>query len=557
MKKIFTHPVRPVPIKLLLLLLVILCIPTFMRMLQPGIYSMQDFPYFRLVEYSKCLQDLQIPCRWAPDAGLGFGEPVFNFYSHIPFFIGGGLIQIGVSAITSLKFLFAFSLIGSAVGMFLLSRLLWKNNSSALISSLLYLYAPYRAVNVWVRGALPESFAFIIIPFILFFFEKYREQGKIKWLFPFTISISLLILTHNLSVLLFGPAIGIYIVFRLLQEKSLRLLIPLVISGCAAVGLSGFYLLPTIVEAGLVNLQTTTVGYFDFRAHFVTIPQLFISRFWGYGGSTWGDEDGLSLAIGQVQWITSGVVLVFATIRLIKNRKAKESQIAILLILLALLGLFFTHNQSAFIWEAFSPVMKYIQFPWRFLGISLFLLSLGSGYIPYVFSRYRRVVVILIICTVIISNYSFFHEDIWNTVNDTQMQSTSNWIEQSRASIGDYWPIYGPIPTVHSSEYSSQLQPVMKSSDIEIYQFSIDQAETVEFPITYFPTWQAVEDGTPLYVVVSKNGLVSVPLEKGNHKISFYLVNSVIRSQSNWISLFSLLFFTGAFILMRKKKKLS
>ncbi len=514
----------------------ILLIPTFSRMLRPGIYSMQDFPYFRLVEYTQCLKDGQIPCRWAADAGLGFGEPVFNFYSHVPFFFGALLVQIGISAISSLKLLFAFSIVASGFTMYLLSKELWKSKYSAFVSGILYVYAPYRAVNVWVRGALPESFAFIFLPLILFFFEKYLINKNKKYLLGFISSFTALILTHNLSVLLFFPIILFYIFTRLIQMRSLPLLVSFFLGFLCSVLLASFYIFPTVFESSLVNLQTTTQGYFDFRAHFVTIPQLLFSRFWGYGGSTWGDQDGLSLALGQVQWIVALFLIIGLLLKSLRKKLTYIDILAALLIFLSMLFLFFTHNKSAFIWEEFSTVMKYIQFPWRFLGVTLFTISLAGGYLPLLFSKFRVIISVLIVFTAIFFNYSYYHEDIWNVTSDNEMQSGKNWVEQSRASIGDYWPKYGVIPHDFQSQSFPNLQPLVKKSNSQVFTVNVLNQSPVVFPVTYFPGWSGSSSLGNISILPNKDGLISTLLPIGKQTINLSFNNSPVRTYSNMVS---------------------
>jgi hypothetical protein len=184
--------------------------------------------------------------------------------------------------------------------MFFLAKKVWKNNYSALISSLIYLYAPYRAVDVWVRGALPEALAFVLFPLILLSVEK-------KSLVWFTILLSALILTHNLSLVMFLPILISWLIYRKFWKGFF--------GGAVSVLVSAFYILPVIFELKYVGLGSTTTGYFDFRAHFVTLYQIFISRFWGYGGSTWGPEDGLSVSIGQIQWILPLIISFFVILK--------------------------------------------------------------------------------------------------------------------------------------------------------------------------------------------------------------------------------------------------
>ena len=116
-----------------ILLVILITIPTFWKMLPEGIYSMQDFHLFRLFEYDLCIQRYEIPCRWAQDAGLGYGEPLFNFYGQFPYFVGEIFHLSGLSFIDSTKILFILSLLGSGIAMFYLSKNIWKKLKVCLL----------------------------------------------------------------------------------------------------------------------------------------------------------------------------------------------------------------------------------------------------------------------------------------------------------------------------------------------------------------------------------------------------------------------------------------
>lgn len=271
-------------------LLMVVALPSFYRMLRPGIYSTQDFHYFRLVEYGKCVRDLQIPCRWAPDAGFGYGEPIFNFYTQLPYALGEVFHLASFSEIDSFKILFILSLIGSAYTMFLLSKKLWKGTLPALISSAFYVYAPYRALDVWVRGALPEALSFVLFPLILLKIDDFIEKEKISDLLWFCLSLTLLVLTHNLSLVLFSPVLIIWIIYKIYLSKKWRLVTKILASFVLSGLLSAFYILPVIFESKFITLGTTTQGYFDFRGHFATLYQILFSVFGDMGGRFLGQK---------------------------------------------------------------------------------------------------------------------------------------------------------------------------------------------------------------------------------------------------------------------------
>lgn len=405
------------------ILVVLLTIPSFYRMLAPGMFSTQDFHIFRLVEFDKCIKSFQIPCRWSPDAGLGYGEPLFNFYGQFTYALGEIYHLLGGSFIDSIKFLFVLSLAGSGVAMFFLAKKIWKNNYSALVSGMVYLYAPYRSVDVWVRGALPEAFCFILFPLIILSIE----ENSFGW---FTILMAILVLTHNLSLVMFMPIIIVWIIYRKFWKG-----IP---GGIFSALISAFYILPVVFESKFIDLQSTVSGYFDFHNHFVTSHELFVSNFWGYGASVWGPNDGLSLAIGYLQWIVP--ILIFA-ILVFKKEIFKYKEFLILLIL-GWLYIFLTHNKSTIIWEHL-PFLSYIQFPWRFLEMVVFCFSLASGLITILFNKIKVWICILIYTLLIVLNAPFFRPDIWYKVGDSYYTTGTEWIRQRSASIGDFWPNFG------------------------------------------------------------------------------------------------------------------
>lgn len=414
-----------------LIFVILLTIPAFFRMLKPGIFSMQDFHLFRLYEFDKCVKALQIPCRWAPDAGLGYGEPLFNFYPQLSYAVGELYRLSGGTFIDSLKFLFVLSFVGSAVAMYFLTKHLWKNEWGAVVSAALYLYAPYRAVDVWVRGALPEALSFAIFPLIILSLEK-------KKLFTFSFLLFALITTHNLSALMFLPVVLVWLIYRKYWKGFWGF-------GITA-GLAAFYLLPVIFESKFINLASTTQGYFDFRAHFLTLRQIFLDFSWGYGGSTWGDTDGLNLSIGLAQWI----LLVAAGMLFVFKKKIFEKKEFLIFLVLGIIFLFLTHNKSTFLWEVL-PFMKYIQFPWRFLGAAVFCFSLASGAVANLLSKKLILLLVFLLTSYIIYLASFFRPDVWYEVGDNYFFTGAEWDRQRTASIGDFWPNFGhKIPTTPS-----------------------------------------------------------------------------------------------------------
>lgn len=545
---------------LFLLLLFILIIPTFWRMLKPGIFSMHDFHEFRLLEYHKCIQDLQIPCRWSPDAALGYGQPLFNFYGQLPFAYGEIFVLLGFSILVSLKIAFASSFILAAIAMFFLGKQLWGNNWSALLTALVYTYAPYRAVDVWVRGALPEAFAFIFFPLIIYFFNDFVLQKKYKSLILFSVFFAGLILTHNLSALMFIPFLVIWGGYFLTKEKAWKILPKFIPAGILILGLSAFYVLPLIVESKLTTITQVTSGYYDFRLHFNTLSQMLISRFWGYGASFWGDKDDLSLSVGHVQWI---LPLLIALVILIKRNWRKNSNFFVLLGI-GWFYLFLTHNKSIFLWEMFSP-LQFVQFPWRFLGSAEFGFALLTGVLITFFQKnnIKILLISIIFSLLLILNINFFFEDLWFGVGDREYFSGAKYEYLATSGIKDYYPKYGKTfptklapqnPMIIQGSGSAKL--IEKKSSSARYFMDIKSVKAeVQVPMVYFPGWEATSLKGKVKIYPSGDlGLIAAQVSPLDQELKLAFKDTPIRVVGNVVSLMSVILVLGWLIGILKKE---
>lgn len=507
---------------------------------------MQDFHLFRQFEFDRCVKDLQLPCRWAPDVAFGYGEPLFNFYTQTPYVFGEIFHLAGLQIIDSVKIIFLLTIVLSGLSMYLLANQIWKNTNAAILSSVLYMYAPYRALDVWVRAALPEAMAFVIFPLMVYLANKFISNGNKKNLLAFSLATALLILTHNLSLLMFTLFLGIWLLYLVIKEKKFKVIPLFVGSGILSVGISAFYLLPVIFESKFVNLTQTTVGYYDFRGHFAGLTQMLFSRFWGYGASLFGPDDDLGLSAGQIQWIlpTIGLVLFW----IFRKKEAKDLSV---LTGIGWLALFLAHNKSTFIWEAISP-LSYLQFPWRWLAISTFSFALAGGGVMLLFKR-KVLTASLLIAITIISNVEFFREDIWYSITDKEQFSGPRWEEQRASALSDYWPNFGekppssPAPLEPTAQGKVVGEHLLKNTKVANYKIDLEKESEVVFPIAYFPGWNSASG----QVYPSGDlGLTTLKLVAGmDQEVQLRFSNTPVRTLGNVISLIALL--TATFLVKK------
>lgn len=339
----------------------------------PGFFPMHDNTQVaRVFEMGKMLKDGVFPVRWVPDLGYGYGYPIFNFYAPLAYYVGGIFILLGFDALVATKLMMALGVILAGIFMYFLVREFF-GELGGVISGLFYLYAPYHAVDIYVRGDVAEFWAYAFIPLV--FLGIYKKNIIIG-----SIGFAGLILSHNLTAmmtmpfLLIATLINLFISFKNKQSLIINPSSLILISGLAV---SAFYWVPALLELKSTNVFSQIGGGADFRDHFVCLNQLWSSP-WGFGGSTKGCIDGMSFALGKLHVSVSAIALALA-IFTIRNKNFNSYKYYIFLSFAGfVLAVFFTLDLSKPIWQTI-PTMAFFQYPWRFLIMTSFFSSFLSG----------------------------------------------------------------------------------------------------------------------------------------------------------------------------------
>lgn len=552
--------------------LTLLVIPAFISLIRPGYFPMHDdLQAFRIHQMNECFKDWQIPCRWVPDMGYQYGYPQFNYYPPSVYYLGEMLYLIGFQFIDSAKIVFALGLLLSALTMYLFLKD-FLSKWPAFTGALVYTYIPYKAVSVYVRGSLNEFWTLAFYPLLFWSSSKIIKEGGRKNIVFFAISTSLILLTHNLMTLIFLPVLGSWVLLNVIIEKNWKSLISVITGGLLGVGLAAFFTLPVFFEQKYAHLETLVGGYFDYRQHFVSFYQLFISNYWGYDSSVFGTDDGMSLSAGQIQVIAAIFTLILA---IVNYRKFKRlSLITFVLFALELLVLFMIHQRSSPVWTLFENTLVFIQFPWRFLSLSTFLLStlaaIGVFYLQHldikIFKLKAFIIYPLILLTACLIFYlPFFRPNKWYNITDAEKFSGESWNKQLTISIFDYLPIYAEFPPTapapmnpETLEGLADFRGAQKGSDYKQWSVDVRQPSLLRAPVFDFPGMEVFVDGKKVEHWNDDcrgeefcHGLITFKIDPGFHTILIKLSNTPIRSAGNIISLLS---FSLLIVLLAPKK---
>ncbi len=537
----------------MIIVVILLSIFTILPLLQPGFFAMHDFQQVvRLFELDKALLAGQFPVRWVQDLGFGFGYPLFNFYPPLVYYLGEIFHLAGVSFLDATKLVWGFALVGSAVSMYFLAREFF-GKIAGFVAAAFYLYAPYHAVDAYVRGALAELFSFVWLPLILLF--SYKKNVILTGLF-----LALLMLTHNL---VFLPFAGLFLLWSLLTRTLKTSFLALAL----AFALTAFFWLPALWEKQFtLTDQFLTTGLASYKSYFVCPLQLWSSP-WGFGGSAPGCVDGLSFMVGKLH-----LVLAALAILVIRRQRVVLATLALLLV-----SLFMTTDYSQFIWDKIQPLW-YLQFPWRFLEfVALFSAILAGAVVAKIPAKpLRLLLAVVLVGTLLVVEGKYFRPQFREAeASDATLLTPYQvkWIVSE--SSFEYMPSGVAFRPKEGGGYTLDIfrNEVGRGGSISFVPndfvladfsstphrvFLTGQTKTgvkIIFPITNFPGWTAKIDGKVVPIDdVNKLKQITVDFPAGNHALDVSFIDTPVRRLGNIISLATLFALPVLFYGTRRSK---
>ncbi len=523
-------------------------------LLRPGYFNMHDdLQMMRQLELEKCFIDFQIPCRWAPDMGYGFGLPLFNYYPPLPYFIGQIIRIFGVSFVDTAKYTFFLSIVFSGLAMYILGRSFW-GKLGGLASSSFYIWAPYRAVDIFVRGAMNESWSFVWFPLILWSAYKLISAAQFRYIIILALSWSALLLSHNLMGMIFIPVFAGWVLLWLIRERSWFTLPQLFAALVWGLGLAAFFTIPVFLEKNLVHVEDLVAGYYQYIVHFASTNQLLFSRFWGYGRSVWGaDEDQMSFQIGHLHWVLPTIIIGVVVWHYLKTRRLDNlTLVTCYFFLIGWFSIFMVHTRSTFVWMFFESFLKFLQFPWRFLTLGVLSFSIIAGSFVLLFKNKITAgcFVAIFIFILIVLNKDYFRPEKMGPLTDESKFSGLAWELQQQGGIHDYLPLAAKEPPI--SPRTALAEVVEGKADISEEnqltnraQFKIavaSEKSLVRVNIFQFPNWKVFLDNHEVQTTLNEDvlGRMHIVVPKGTHEVVTRFYDTPVRRTTNLITLVSL-----------------
>jgi len=497
------------------------CLPLFTGSVLAGHDAFEYFP--RLVEVHQNFTHGVFVPRWAPDLGRGTGQPLFLFHPPMIYYLGELWHLLGFDFVTAMNLACVVVVLLSALGMFLLARL-YFGDAGGWLGAAACLYAPYFAVDLYVRSAMEEFSAFAFFALALYGFGAYARHRRPRYWLLGAAAFACVVACHFMAALLFTPLLLGFLIVTAWMEKSWTVLWKQACGALLGLGLSAFIWVPALAARQYADISRAIEGIFRYSNHLVYLHQLFYSP-WGYGLSVPGPNDGMSFSLGWSHLILIAVVWIWAA----RNPTLADRRLlrffgasAIVLCVLML-------QDALWFWEQ-VPLMQYVNLPWRLLGpvaIYVAMLIAALGRPLWANPRWRAVGMTAAMALLILPNLSHLHPrqfvDVDLSFWTPQRLSLRGFESTTMAEVTPRWitglPAYTPVAATVLSGDADIRQPgrtpfrwssMVKSS----------VSSTIEMKTAWFPGWEVRVDGQTIRAGPGMpSGLITFELPPGDHVV--------------------------------------
>ena len=524
------------------IIVLLLTIPAILSLLKPGFFGASDDMHIAwLQQMDQSIKEGQIPPRYVADLSYGFGYPLFNFIFPLPYYLGVLFHFTGLSYVYSIKAVFLLGMMVSAITMFVLIKYL-SGTLVGIAGAVLYTYSPYRSTDVYVRGAVGESLSFIFLPLIIYcLIRLYKSEDKynyLKWIGFGSLSIAGLILSHNIVSYMFLP-FAILLGLLLFKNKVLKFLLMFVGGMLASI----YFWLPALIDSRLMKYETV-FNYFD---HFPTLKQLF-TPYWGYGASVPGNYDLMSFFIGEINLIIM-VISLFCLILNYKKMSVFVKKIILWSLVLIIVSVVMMNYRSSFVWEI-VPLIKYFQFPWRFLTMVIFGSSIMVAGLKYF--KYSKIIALLVIVVSIGLNMNRFRPHDYLLRDDQYYLNRYIPIPKPSEDYKNLKEEYLRLPLTTDIRPTENKPRIFPNSG-QIRELKILNSTNAKFLIDsetdlllnynkyYFPGWEGTIDDEKLSLTPGKPyGQIQFKVDAGIHEVTIGFKETFRNRMLNLISVLAI-----------------
>ena len=487
-----------------------------MPLLWGGVFDGHDmlFHLNRIEGIASGLRCGQFPVRIHASTLLGYGYAASEFYPELFLYIPAILRNMGMSLCASVRVFEAGINLLAALSCYVSAKAIFDSCRTAVGASVLYTLCVYRLVNLYTRATLGESLAMIFFPLIIWSLYEVLRRDDGKW--PLlALGMTGVCMSHLLSTLfsvLFCAIAAAFSLPKLMREKC-RFLSILKAAAITVLCCVWFYV-PMMQYSGdgvstsvVLDAQENVLQPGGFFVAFAGDMNADIPEDFAY---TIGVVPGLALLVG------CALLLVR---RYAQGKAAMEGKDRVALALGALGAVALIGATDAFPWELvcslrrpFSTFFKQIQFPWRLVGVAVPMMSMAAawGYLTddrHAFAGAALIVALCAACSgytmqCMVQRTPVLDKETFTDTRISQFEYTYVGTEKTALKPGDI--------CVGGAEGAYSVLEMTKRGTNLTAVIEMDGGAYIEFPLLYYPGYQATVNGIPCKVARGTNNMLRV-----------------------------------------------
>ncbi|MCL4417769.1 MAG: hypothetical protein M1365_13955 [Actinobacteria bacterium] len=538
---------------LYLILLLVFAILGIRALIHPGLFTAYDIWHqvARFYYYAQASREGVFPPYWISTLANGLGYPLFFFSYHLPWILGLPFLKIGLDIPTTLKVLFFLSFLLSGIFMYSFVNNLLRNRLAALLSAIIYLWAPYHFLTIFVGASMGIVFVFTFLPLLLLGINLVRESKNFG--IPIiALGLAGIILSHLEHLLFLSPIILIFVIWGFVETKNKALFLKNMFFGLVlGLMLSAFYLIPAIYYNQFTKIHKEA-GFSElYKRNFVNFSQIVYSK-WGYGPIVRNAKDGeMSVQLGITQWLSIlGVtILLFA-----RKLKMVYRKFVIFGMIGFFISIFLMLDLSLPVWQIMEKVII-LDYPFReLLGIT-FIGSVFSGILLINFGKKLQYIVFaLFIVIALYTNRNHIRVNLYTEIPlRTYLES-----EITTNSFNEYLPILADNKLLSKprNELKGEnlfVSDIKQATNLLSFNVTVDKEQVVSVGQFYFPGQTLYLNNKLNQFNIDKEGRITFTIPQGNHTITVKYQETQLIKISEYLTLAGI-FLT--LLLFKRKSRL-
>jgi uncharacterized membrane protein len=519
----------------------------------------------RLVEFVHVLSQRQLPPIWAPDLGSGHGQPLFEFAPPLVYAAAVPFYYVGLGLSDSYQLGLVLLHILGAIAVYRIGRRLKASRFAAFGGTVAWLFAPYLALDLFVRGAFAEAAGVAVAPIALLGVLEAMDRPTARRVALGAVAVALIPLAHNVASLMLIPALAGFVLVRGYvairtedgpPESIFVRLAPFaagVLTIFAGLCLTAYFWMPALLEKSYTHTDRLRQGATLWSDQFVYPFQLLWSA-WGYGFSVPGPNDGMSFALGPVHLALAGLGLVFAA----RSTDQRRKFYAIFFAIAAAGGAWLSTYWAAPVYRHVETLQFLVQ-PWRTLilpGLFLSLLAI------FAFERLGPRWTTLCLLALVLFNLPHTEAQGFLTFDDEFYTPQSIAMKgMSTSTFEEYEPRWVEKRPAYSGQAAVGISDPITLSNVSENaarrEFTVQTAATtrVETSIFYYPGQKITVDGAPVeFSIAPVRGTMQFEIPGGTHQVVVDLRRTPVRRGALILSVLSAFLVAAAIAIGRGRR---